>query len=152
MKEEAGVLPIRRLLAVDTEARVSMAGQHPTHHRGALQQVAPGPPVPPGFCLQTSKKPRWEQLAPRPDSHAWAQRPCCRPLTAKPSRLARLSLPHHPGTRCRSGPVGTTLPWRPAFSWEAGRWWPQCFAHSCWEVQGQQGPARRPPALRPSGL
>lgn len=100
MKEEAGVLPIRRLLAVGTEARVSVGRQHPTAEPSSRRLRAPSSPA------SVFKRPRsragssWPL---GPTATPGGQRPWCRPVTAKPSRMARLSLPHDPPHRHQPG-------------------------------------------------
>lgn len=109
MKEEAGELPIRRLLAVDTGARVSL-GRHgaPTKEPFGADPQAPSPP---SFRLRAPKTLRREQPATRtPDSHAqgpeargpeaWRPRYCGPPENGTVSLPGtRPALPPRPGAR-----------------------------------------------------
>lgn len=62
MKEEAGELPIRRLLAVDTGGE-SESGQHP--HQGAPLRADSPVPSSLGLLSSNPKQPRWEKLPTR---------------------------------------------------------------------------------------
>lgn len=113
MKEEAGELPIRRLLAVDTGARVSL-GRHgaPTKEPFGADPQAPSPS---SFRLRAPKTLRREQPATRtPDSHAqgpeargpeaWRPRYCGPPENGTVSLAGtRPAQPPQPGARWCSG-------------------------------------------------
>lgn len=115
MKGEAGVVPMRRLLAVDTGARVSV-GRHRIPTKEPFSRYLSGPKLP-RLLSSNIQGAQWEQLPTRPNGYAWGLESLVSSCYCKTLKngtfVISMSLtplhPYQPGTRSCSEPVGNKL-------------------------------------------